>query len=293
LYATTAWGQIDSIVALLSLAGILLVYSGKKILAPLLLGLAVCFKPIAIPVALTAIIWLLGRSFRSTVFFVLVFTCAVFLFCVPPFFLPGWDPGVILGHWNAHFTMAGGMSYLTFVELLKNTYQLPWPWTRLGMAWVPMLALAGLIAARRMSRDLPGLLQTTAGLALVFFLSRTWLSEPNIVLVLPFILILSLTGKLPKQALLLVWVLPLVFGIFNLSEVQLLFPVLGEKMAPLLKLLDTFRTPRLLLRTIVVIPWLVVGTWITLVCLRLIKTGQVKNADSSPELAGQNNDNHK
>ena len=55
------------------------------------------------------------------------------------------------------------------------------------------------------------LLRKSTGMILIFFLTRTWLSEPNIILILPFVLILTSIGELDGLALAAVWILPLVF----------------------------------------------------------------------------------
>jgi hypothetical protein len=105
------------------------------------------------------------------------------------------------------------------------------------------------------------LLKKSLALILIFFLTRTWLSEPNLTLILPMVLILTELGELPKLTLAAVWILPLIFTIFNTSPPQLLFPILPQLMDKLLQLMDVHRAARLVARTIVVIPWLLAGWW--------------------------------
>ena len=66
---------------------------------------------------------------------------------------------------------------------------------------------------------------------LVFFLTRTWLAEPNVVFVLPLVLILTSLGALDRRALTAVWVIPLVFTLFNASPLQLLWVAFPGAMA--------------------------------------------------------------
>jgi hypothetical protein len=267
LYFSSAWGQFDSIVALLSLSSLVLLYSKKPIISAILLALAISLKPIALPILPVSLVYLMGRSLRQTINYTLVFFVSVLLFCVAPFLIFGWDPSPILRNWNAHFTVGGGMSFFSFFELLENTYQLPGWWWLLGLAWVPAL-LFGILALKDGIDGFVELLMKSTGLIMVFFLTRTWLSEPNITLILPLVLILTLIGKLNRISLLAVWALPLIFTIFNTSPPQLLFPAFPEVMDRMLVFSETFRTARLVARTIIVIPWLIIGWWIVISCFK-------------------------
>ena len=66
------------------------------------------------------------------------------LFCVAPFILFRWDPSQILLHWNSQFVVGGGLSFMTFLEYVKWTYQLPGGWWFLGWVWLPALGIASL-----------------------------------------------------------------------------------------------------------------------------------------------------
>ena len=267
LFATSAWGQFDSIVALFSLLALLLLSDGKLAGSALLLVLAISFKPTALPLIPAVFITLLGRSFRSMFRYFGVFLTAVLLLFVGPFVLFRWDPTPIFQHWNAHFTVAGGLSFMTFQELLKNSYQLPGQWWLVGLLWVPALVIATFVL-KPGGEGLVSLLKKSVAMTMVFFLFRTWLSETNIILVLPMMLILVSVGELDGRALTAVWVLPLAFSLFNTSMFQLFFPSLPALMDRLLHLSDVFRTARLFLRIIVVIPWLIAGGWIALGCFK-------------------------
>jgi hypothetical protein len=112
------------------------------------------------------------------------------------------------------------------------------------------------------------LLRKSAALILVVFLTRTWLSEPNIILLLPFLVILVSLGELNPLALTAIWLVPLFFTVFNTSPPQLLFPSVPEAMKKTLRWSDEFRNLRLLLRSALVIPWQIAGWWIVVTCLR-------------------------
>lgn len=267
LYFATAWGQFDSIVALLALLSLVLLHAGKVNRSAILLALAISFKPIAIPILPVVLIYQMGKSFRKAINYSIVFFAGVILFCVVPFIIFGWDPTPIMKGWNYHFTIGGGMSFMTFFELLKNSYQLPGQWWLTGLVWIPALGI-GIYAMRHGINGFTDLLRKSTGMIMLFFLTRTWLSEPNIILILPFVVILTSIGELNGLALAAVLILPLVFTIFNTSPPQLLFPSFPESMASLLKLAEDFRALRLLTRTVIVIPWQIVGWWIVITCFK-------------------------
>ena len=267
LYFATAWGQFDSIVALLALLSLVLLDSGKVYRSAILLALAISFKPIAIPLIPVVLIYQMGKSARRAINYLIAFFTSVILFCVAPFIIFGWDPTSIFKGWNYHFTIGGGMSFMTFLELLKDSYQLPGQWWLIGLAWIPALGI-GIYALRYGINGFTDLLRKSTGMIMIFFLTRTWLSEPNIILILPFVLILASIGELNNLALAAVWILPLVFTIFNTSPPQLLFPSFPEAMTGLLKLSENFRVLRLVVRTLIVLPWQIVGWWIVITCFK-------------------------
>ena len=267
LYFTTAWGQFDSLIALLTLAALVLLDKQRLLISSILLALAISLKPTPAPVLLVVIIYLWGSSWHRLTRFVIPFALSMLTFCVLPFLILRWDASPILHGWNVQFSVSGGMSLTTLYELLKDSYLLPGYWWLLGFIWLPAI-LIGAMFMQKGNHGLVNLLRNSLVLILIFFLTRTWLSEQNLTLILPLVLILVSLGELPKLMLSAVWVLPLIFTIFNTSPPQLLFPILPELMAKLLQWMDTFRPARLVARMLVVIPWLVAGWWMVVRSLR-------------------------
>ena len=265
LCTSSAWGQFDSIVALLSLLSLFLLSKGKTTGPAILLALAVSFKPIALPVIPVVMIYLVGRSVKRAVQYSIVFIVSMGLFCVGPFALFGWSPAVILQHWNFHFTVGGGLSFMTFLETLKHSYQLTGVWWIMGWVWVPALGIAT-YALKSGINGFNDLLKKSLALILVFFLCRAWLSEPNIILILPLVLILTCLDEIDPFSLAAVWILPLVFGLLNTSIAQLFFPSMPATMDFLLKLAAEYNPSRFAIRTTVVIAWLASGWWIVYNC---------------------------
>lgn len=273
LLMSSAWGQFDSIVALLSLLALLQISEGKLVGSAILLALSISLKPTSLPVLPVVLIYLAGKSMKRALYYFGVFSAGILLFCAAPFALFGWNPAPIIQHWDFHFTVGGGLSFMTFLEYTKWSYALPGQFWFLGWLWAPALVIAMYVIKGRV-KDLGDLLKESVALILVFYLCRAWVAETNVVLILPLVLILVTTKELKRLSLAVVWILPLVFSFFNTSLAQLLFPSLPGLMDRLLKLAGVFSAARYDLRTLIVIVWLVAGWWIAISCFR---TGLVKS----------------
>ena len=267
LYASAAWGQFDSIVALLCLASLMLLASGRQSSSAILLALAIAFKPTAIPLLVVPFLYLMAKGWWEMIRYYAVLGLGLAAFCIAPFLLFGWDPAFILQNWNAHFIVGGGLTPLAALELWQPSYRLAGNWWLLGLVWIPALGLAA-AALRHGIADLSDLLRKATAVIMVFFLTRAWLSEPNIILALPFVLILATLGDFPRRWLHAVWILPLLFGVANVSLPQLFFPSMPQVMDWLLVRMEHFRTARLIAKVVIVIPWQVVGWSIVARCLR-------------------------
>lgn len=260
LYFTTAWGQFDSLIAVLVLLSLLLLSHQRTGWSAFTLALAISLKPTPVPVVLAAVAYLWQPPWSKLARYLLIFCINLLALCVAPFFIFHWSAAPILHGWNAQFSVSGGMSLTTFYELLRGTYYLPGYWWLLGFIWLPAVLVGSLFLPRGES-GLVELVKNSLFLVLIFFLTRTWLSEPNITLVLPLVLILVSLGELPRLCLRVVWVVPFIFTVFNTSPAQLLFPILPNLMERLLQWSDHFRTVRLVARMLLVIPWQVAGWW--------------------------------
>lgn len=266
LYVAAAWGQIDPIAALLALAALALVAT-RPTLSAVVLALAVCFKPIAAPVLIVALVYLVTRSRWGTVRYAVVFLAAGFAFYVGPFLLLGWSAAP-LRQVNSQFLMTGTLSYMTVVRLVKDPLLLQGHWWLLGLAWVPALAVAAAIGLRHGVADAGDLFRKSAALVLVFFLTRTWLAEPNVVLVLALVLVVASLGGLDRRFFTVVWAVALAFTIFNASPLQLLFIAFPHAMESALAFVARYGDATLLVRAALVVAWQSIGWWIVIVCLR-------------------------
>ena len=271
LYCGAAWGQIDVIVALGSLGALVLLTRERRGGSAGLLALSIAVKPTALPILPVALAYLAGRSFRQAARYAAVFAAGVLVFCVLPFAAIGWDPTTVIRHLNAHFVMTGTMSWMTVVRLFRDPLLMQGHWWLLGLLWIPALAVATVFALRRGVGGFDDLLRNSTALVLVFFLTRTWLAEPNVILILPLVLILTSLGELDRRALAAVWVIPLLFTVFNGSPLQLLFvafPDAMEKSTSMFSAVAEYGSITLVVRAALVIAWQVAGWWIVVACFR-------------------------
>ncbi len=280
IYVGAAWGQIDAIVAVLSLAALVFLYGRRWDLSAAMLALAVCFKPIAAPVVLVALVYVLARSRLRALRYAAVFCAAAFVFYVAPFLLFGWSSAPVR-QLNAHFLMSGTMSLMTVVRLVRDPLLMQGHWWLLGLAWIPALAVAALMLRHGVD-GFADLTRKSLALVLVFFLTRTWLAEPNVVLVLPLALVLASLGELDRRLLTALWVVPLVFTVVNASPVQLLWVAFPATMEHWLADIGRYGDATLVARAILVVAWQIAGWWTVVVCLRRPRSEPVRDrADGS------------
>jgi hypothetical protein len=270
LYFGAAWGQIDAIVALGTLAALVLLTRERRDGSAGLLALAVAVKPTALPILPVALVYLAGRSLWQAVRYAAVSVVGVVVFGVLPFAVFGWDPTMVLHNLNAHFMKTGTMSLMTVVRLFRDPLLMQGHWWLLGLLWIPALAVTTVFALRHGVGGFDDLVKKSAALVLVFFLTRSWLAEPNVILVLPLVLILTSLGELDRRALTAVWVIPLLFTVFNASPLQLLFVAFADAMEASLSVFGRYESTTLLFRAALVIAWQIAGWWIVVSCLRRV-----------------------
>jgi Gpi18-like mannosyltransferase len=87
LYFTTAWGQFDSLVALLTLAALVLLGRKQMVTSAILLTLAISLKPTCLAVVLVIIFYLWGSPWRRLARFLVTFMISMLAFCVLPFLI--------------------------------------------------------------------------------------------------------------------------------------------------------------------------------------------------------------
>ena len=279
LFTAAAWGQIDVIVTLLTVAALVLVWQGRWASSAALLALAVCTKPTPLPILLVVLVWLAGRAPREALRYAAVCVAWAAVVVALPVLALGWSTAQIWQRPNAHFLMTGGMSPTTVARLFRDPLPLPGHWWLLGLLWVAALA-AGLAVLRR-GPGFVDLVRGAVALTLVFLLTRAWLAEPNVVLVLPLVLVLAALGDLDRRLLTALWLVPLAFAVANLSPLQLLWLAFPAAWQASLAAAADVSSVSLALRAALVVAWQVVGWWTVVACLRPRRDGAAVLSDTA------------
>jgi hypothetical protein len=257
LLTTTAWGQIDGVVAVLCVGAVYLLSQKQPLKSALLLAVGFVLKPITLP--LLALPFLYSASNMRKNFQVLfIFAVTILALWFGSFYAMGWMIPSMPSEVTAHFSMAGGMTLFSFIDIFWRTAELPVDWWFMGYLWIPVLATGCVWVYRRAPKSMQDLTESGVVLILLFFLSRTWLSEPNLNLLLPFLLILMGFGTLRYRIFHLAWIIPIVFLLLNASIPQLFFLVYPPSIS-LKEMFDVeFGTIQLTARFIVTVLWSIV-----------------------------------
>jgi hypothetical protein len=268
LLTTTAWGEFDTTVALLCVVGVYLLSRGKTAQSALVIAVSFVLKPISLPLLGLPLVYYAKSSIRKSVVALLVIIICVGCLWFLPFYLAGWNAPTSQGQVTSYFQMAGGMTPFSIIDVFWHTATMPSELWFLGYLWLPALLVGYIWVIRRSPKTLTQLSAVALVLLLVFFISRSWLSEQNINMLFPFMLILVGAGMLKPRNVHLVWVIGLVFLVVNLSLLQLLFLVYPDVIALKLAFDASFSMARLTVRFVVAMVWLLVASGILYAVLR-------------------------
>jgi hypothetical protein len=253
LLTSAAWGEFDTVVALFCVASIYLLSKGKTKESAFFLALAVALKPIALP--LIGLPFLFSNSKRKSLLYLLVFCVSFCAFYFAPFFLENWSLPWAPHELGAQFQNAGGLTLFNLTEIFLNSTVLPKPFQLLGYLWVPALIVGYYSVYRNRPNSVNELFSKAVGLTLIFFLTRSWLSEPNINLILPLMLLAATPKELNLRSFHFAWIIPFVFLFLNTSFSQLFFLVYPSVLTAIAQVDQQIRNVRLWARFVVVIPW--------------------------------------
>ena len=268
LLSTTAWGQFDTVVALFCVASLYLLSKGMVKESALILAVGVAIKPIALPLVGLPFLSSVTNSPRKNLQYLLVFCISFFTLYFAPFFLLGWSVPLASNEWNAHLVMAGGMSPFNILELVQNSPSIPQALGFLGYLWLPALLVGYYAVYRNRPTLMNELVEKAIGVTLIFFLTRSWLSEPNVNLVLPLMLLAIKPKEMSFRNFHFAWMIPLVFMFLNFAFPQLFFLVYPSIIGSLTVLDQQIRNVRLIARFLVVIPWQILSWKVVIKVLR-------------------------
>jgi hypothetical protein len=268
LLTSSAWGQIDSVAAVLCVAALFELSKGYSKASGFLLGASVAVKPVAAPLIPLQLFSSERFLSRRNLWFLLMFLATVFTLWVAPFLLLGWSIPNTPADITGRFGMAGGLTIFNVAEIIQGSPMIPSSMWFLGYLWVPALLVGYYFVYRNPAKSTEDLVCQSIGLTLIVFLTRSWLSEPNINLILPLVLVAAGLGRVSRRSLHFIWIVPLVFMVVNFSFPQLFFLVDSSVLGSLAQFDAQFGTIRLAARFAVAVVWSVVAWKITLQTLR-------------------------
>jgi hypothetical protein len=256
LLTSSAWGNFDTVVAFFCIASLYFLNVGKIKESSFFMAVGVALKPIAIPLVGLPLLFYSPNQRRKNVQYLLIFSL-IFLACFfVPLYLFGWNIPLGTNEWNIpQFKMAGGMSPFNIIELFQVSPLLPSELALLGYLWVPALMVGYYLVFRNRPKSINGLARKAVGITLVFFLARSWLSEPNINLILPLMLLTVAPYKKSFCNFHFAWIIPLAFMFLNFSFPQLFFLPFPSVLSSLASFDQQFGTVRLIARFLIAIAW--------------------------------------
>jgi hypothetical protein len=279
ILTTAAWGQIDSFAALLCVSSLYIVTKGRIKESAFLLAISIAVKPVALALVPLPLLFSGRLISRKNLLFLVVFAAIFLLFVLIPFAVLGWSIPLSSNNFTNRFGMAGGLTVFSLAEIIQGSPIIPSSLWFIGFLWVPALFIGYYFVYRNPPCSMGDIVTKSIGLVLVFFLMRSWLSEPNLNLLLPFMLIAVGLGKMEKRVFHLFWIIPLVFMIINFAFPQLFFLIYPSVLDALAQFDLQFGITRLVARFFVAVLWTLMGMAVAFKMLM----GQRQNTERKQE----------
>lgn len=272
LLTTSAWGEFDTVAALFCIVSLYFLSKKRIDLCAVSLAVSISLKLIALAlIPLPFFVSSNGQQWKKFRYLV-IFSTVLLALWIGPFLIFGWNIPSVLSGGNSFFTKAGGISPFNVVEIIQDTQTIPPSLEFLGYLWLPALFVGYYFVSRSRPRSTNELIQVAIGLTLIFFLTRSWLSETNINLIFPLMLIAVAFNKITPRSLHFAWTIPLVFMVLNTSFQQLFFLVYPSVLTSLTQFDQQFRSVRLVARFGVTVLWQILG-WSLVVNVLRRKSG--------------------
>ncbi len=271
LLTTAAWGQFDTLIALLCVASLYLLSKGMIKGSALLLSLSVVLKPVAFPLLGLPLLFTPKEHWSKMMQYILISAAVIVILWILPFFPLGWSMPSSSGQLASYFTRAGGMTPFNIVEILKDTVTIPSGLELLGYIWIPALLLGYYLVYRDPPKTFNELTQKAIGLMLIFFLTYSWLSEPYVNVVIALALLALPLTQINFRNFHFLWVITLVFMILTTNFVQLFYLVSPQSLiSTAIQIEHNVRDWRLIARFVTVIVWQVFA-WMLAIKILLVK----------------------
>ena len=256
LLTTTAWGQFETLIALLCVASL---YSLSKSMVKKsagLLSLSVVLKPISFPLLGLPLFFSSKKNWPKALQYILISVAIIVTLWILPFYLLGWTLPSSSNQVTSYFTRAGGMTLFNLVEIFQDTVVLPTGLEFLGYIWIPALLLGYYLLYRDPPKTFNDLTQKAIGIMLIFFLTFSWVSEPYVNVVIVLSLLVVPFEKMNFRNFHFLWVIPLIFMVITTNLVQLFYLVSTPSLvSSALQIENNIRNWRLIARFLIVVVW--------------------------------------
>ncbi|MFH0848123.1 MAG: glycosyltransferase 87 family protein [archaeon] len=227
IYTTSVWGQFDTLVTLLMLLALFWSAQGKSLFSAAALGTSISLK--LLPAVLLPLMALYEGKRRGWPRALLYSVCvlAVVAISLAPFQLR-WSLSPIMNNWSIHFEHVGAFSPMN-VLVPPGVNDFPNGLHFLGYLWLPLMIAMYCLLSRRRIDKLQDLVPSSLILMLVLSLSRAWVSEQNLNLVLPLVLLGTTSERWSRKWFAITWLLPLVFALLNSSPLLMFSLIVPEQ----------------------------------------------------------------
>ena len=271
LLTSTAWGQFDTLIALLSVASLYLLSKGMVKKSATLLSLSVVLKPVSFPLLGLPLLFSPRKNWPRMLQYIVISVAVIVTLWILPFYLLGWALPASSSQLTSFFTRAGGMTPFDIVEILRDTVTIPTGFDLLGYIWIPALLLGYYLVYRDPPKTFSNLTQKALGIMLIFFLTYSWLSEPYVNVVIALALLALPLSKINFRNFHFLWVIALVFMVLTTNFTQLFYLISPQSLvSSAIQIEHNIRDWRLIARFLVVVVWQVFA-WILAIKILLSK----------------------
>lgn len=260
IYISAIWGQFDSLVILTCILSLIFLTDNKIVLSSLLFAISVSLKIIPF-VLFPAIILYIKRNYDSKQIseFILPFSIFSLILTYIPFVILNWDFNIIQKNLNIHFIRAGCFSLFNFFDLAYNIEFLPKELEFLGYLWILGLFLAYFFLNRTNLSNRLDLFRWASSIIFILFLTRSWVSEQNIVLLIPLMMLGLIKDYRRWIYVNFIMIIVLIFTFLNTSPFQMFFLISSEPLLFIRTLDAEYRFLRLIFKFSIIIPWYILG----------------------------------
>jgi hypothetical protein len=287
IYISAIWGQFDSLVILTCIMSLVFLTNKKIILSSLLFAISVSLKIIPF-VLLPAMILFIKRNhgLKQISEFILPFAFFSLILTYIPFAIFNWDFNIIRANLDVHFVRAGCFTLFNIFDLIYNIEFLPKKLEFLGFLWIPGLLLAYFLLNRTNLSHKLDLFRWASSIIFILILTRSWVSEQNIVLLMPLVMLGLIRDPRSWIYVNLLTIIVFIFTFLNTSPFQMFFLISPEPLEFIRTLDLEYKFPRLFLKFLIIIPWHILGL---IYIKRTLRPAKNRDNNDSPILGSRVN----